>query len=168
MVYSWRVNRVHQGVLYFQNAVEFRGGRLNVRSFTPVRKWRPPSLRYSQPHYVQLFYSEFHLNRTMNFKSMDRNSITPPNTARLSCTDVHETNTQQFLSYTKFYPNRMKMQKMKAKFTLSPSAKHGFHCFHFHGPQVCPRASRDNLYQRSPKPVNKCGKYGYAFIYTLM
>jgi hypothetical protein len=61
-----------------------RGRRLNVRLITPVRKWRPPALRYSQPHCVQLFNIEFHLNRTMSFKSMDRNSITPPNTASLS------------------------------------------------------------------------------------
>jgi len=70
-------------------------------------------------------------------------------------------------SYTKFYPNRIKMQKMEAKFTLSPSVKHGFQFIHFHGPQVRPTASRDHLYQMSPKNVNKCGKYGYTFIYTL-
>jgi len=87
------------------------------------------------------------------------------------CTDTHETNTQQVFirtSCTKFYPNRINMQKMEAKFTLSPPVKHWVQFIHFHGPQVCPTASRDRLYQMPPKHVNKCGKYGYTLIYTLM
>ena len=54
------VHRLYQGVIYFGNVIQFLGSRLNIISFTPIRKGKPPLWNSftkpinTQQHYVQI------------------------------------------------------------------------------------------------------------------
>jgi hypothetical protein len=77
MVYPVTQYRLYQGVLYFQNVIGFYSAHVNVR---PQEKCGLSSAIFAkrikaEQYHVQLSYTTFHPNRTLNVESTDTNSV---------------------------------------------------------------------------------------------
>jgi hypothetical protein len=74
-VFRDRVHRLHQGILYNLNTTRFRGSRVNVTAFTPVRKMWPSVRGFSRNSLsarnndVQINNTKFHRNRKIRVQS---------------------------------------------------------------------------------------------------
>ena len=85
----WLIHILPRGVLYFKNDLRFQCTTVNVIALTTIITARPSQQIFrevanSQQNYVQMSYTEFQTNGTINVETADRKSLTLRNEVWLS------------------------------------------------------------------------------------
>lgn len=119
------VHTIQHAVLHFMNITQFHDTHVNVNSFTDRKAWLYPTPIYSiltkpQPYCVQISYTKFQPNQTINVTNMDRNCFTPQQKVRCSLHRFSKKSQQ----LNKFSKSNEKCKR--PKFNLHLQEKHAF------------------------------------------